>query len=122
MKPKITIKDDHILVEPLEAEFWEIWESLGRLFKMPEFPHKNVIWNFDAGPLKISYEELYKIRDFIKQNEPQDIKPDKKVAIVAPTGLYAAMATEYKKIAEDFPIKIKVFADLDAAEKWISKK
>ena len=121
MEPKITIKEDYVLIEPREAEFWEIVESLGRLFKIPEFPYKDVIWNFDAGQLKIAYEELYKIKDFIKENEPEKIKPDKKIAIVAPTGLYAAMATEYAKIVEEFPIEIKVFPDLDAAEEWITQ-
>ena len=96
-------------------------QSLGRLFKIPEFPYKNVIWNFDAGSLKITYEELYKIKDFIKENEPEEIKPDKKIAIVAPTDLYAAMATEYTIIVEDFPVEIKVFPDLTAAEEWITK-
>ena len=121
MEPKITIMEDYVLIEPREAEFWEIVESLGRLFKIPEFPYKDVIWNFDAGHLKIAYEELYKIKDFIKENEPEKIKPDKKIAIVAPTGLYAAMATEYAKIVEEFPIEIKVFPDLDAAEEWITQ-
>ena len=121
MEPKITIKEDYVLIEPREAEFWEIAESLGRLFKIPEFPYKDVIWNFDAGSLKITYKESYKIKDFIKENEPEEIKPDKKIAIVASTGLYAAMATEYTIIVEDFPVEIKVFPDLTAAEEWITE-
>ncbi len=121
MEPKITIKEHYVLIEPREAEYWEIVQSLGNLFKLPEFPYKDVIWNFDAGPLKITYEELYKIKDFIKENEPEEIKPDKKIAIVAPTGLYAAIATEYAKIAEEFPVEIKVFPDLVAAKEWITK-
>lgn len=68
MEPKITIKEHYVLIEPREAEYWEIVQSLGRLFKIPEFPYKNVIWNFDAGSLKITHEELYKIKDFIKEN------------------------------------------------------
>ena len=87
MEPKITIKEHYVLIEPREAEYWEIVQSLGNLFKLPEFPYKDVIWNFAAGPLKITYEELYKIKDFIKENEPEEIKPDKKIAIVAPIGL-----------------------------------
>ena len=79
MEPKITIREHYVLIEPREAEYWEIVQSLGRLLKIPEFPYKNVIWNFDAGSLKITYEELYKITDFIKENEPEEIKPDKKL-------------------------------------------
>ena len=79
MEPKITIREHYVLIEPREAEYWEIVQSLGRLFKIPEFPYKNVIWNFNAGSIKIAYEELYKITDFIKENEPEEIKPDKKL-------------------------------------------
>ena len=121
MEPKITVKQDYILLEPQEAEFWEILESLGTLFKLPEFPHKHTIWNFSVGPLKISYDDLYKLRDFIKKNEPKEIKPNKKIAIVAPTGLYSALATEYSKIVEEFPIEIRVFRDLATAEEWIAE-
>ena len=120
MKPKITIKEHYILVEPREAELWEILEGLNTLFQHPEFPYKHTIWNFSEGPLKITYEDLYNIKDFIAVNFPEQIKPNKKIAIVAPTGLYSALATEYSKIVEDFPIEIRVFPDLDAAEEWIS--
>ena len=119
MTDTITIKDDYILVEPREAEFWEIWETLGRLFQMPEYPDKDVIWFFNPGPLKIAYDELYKIKDFLKENYPENAKPHKKVAIVVSTGLHAAMATEYTRIVEGLPVEFKVFSDLDAAEKWI---
>ena len=113
MEPKITIKQNYILLEPQQAEFWEILESLGRLFKLREFPHKHTIWNFSAGPLKLT-------KDFIKLNQPEQIKPNKKIAIVAPSGLYSALATEYAKIVKDFPVEIQVFRDLNSAEKWIS--
>ena len=122
MVPRITIKEHYILIEPREVEYWDIWESLGRLFGMPEWPYKDVIWNFNEGPLWVTYDDLYKIKEFIIENYPKDFKPNKKVGIVAPTGLYEAMATEYTKIVSDLPVKFKVFSDLDAAEKWIIKK
>ena len=78
MEPKITIKEHYILLEPQQTEFWEILEGLGTLFKLPEFPHKHTIWNFSAGPLKITYDDLYRLKDFIKLNQPDQIKPNKK--------------------------------------------
>jgi hypothetical protein len=122
MEPKITIKEHYILLEPQQAELWEILESLATLFKLPEFPHKHTIWNFSAGPLKLTYDYLYKLRDFIKKNEPKQIKPNKKIAIVASTGLFSALVTEYSKIVKDFPIEIQVFSDLNTAERWIAGK
>ena len=115
MEPKITIKEHYILLEPQQAELWEILEGLGTLFKLPEFPHKHTIWNFSAGPLKITYDDLYHIKEFIAVNFPEQIKPNKKIAIVAPSGLYSALATEYSKIVKEFPIEIQVFRDLNAA-------
>lgn len=122
MTDTITVKDHYILVEPREAEFYEIWETLGQLLQMPEYPKKDVIWLFRPGPLKIAYDDLYRIKDFLKENYPENAKPDKKVAMVIPTGLGTAMATEYTKIVENLPVEFKIFPDLAAAEKWITQK
>jgi hypothetical protein len=122
MTDTITMKDDYILVTPREAEFWEIWETLARLFQMPEYADKNVIWIFNPGPLNIAYDELYKIKDFLKENFPETAKPDKRTAIVVSTGLHTAMATEYIRLAEDLPVELRVFSEFRAAEKWITGK
>jgi hypothetical protein len=79
MGPKITIKKDYILVEPQVYEFQEIIGCIARLFNMPENLEKNVIWLFEEGSLKITYDELYKIKDFVKENLPENEKPDKKL-------------------------------------------
>ena len=121
MAPKLTIKDDYILVEPRKTDFWEIWELLAQLLKMPEYPHKDVIWVFSDGPLSLTYDDLYKLNQVLKENFPEKVKQDKKAAIVVPTGLGSAMATEYTKIVEGVPVEFKIFSDLDTAEKWIAK-
>ncbi len=119
MLPEITIKEDYILIEPLEPEFWEVYLSLGKLLKMPEYRYKNVIWKFNEGPLRITYDDLYRIKGLLEENYPENVKLNKKAALVVAGGLHAAMATEYTKIAADFPVEFKVFSDLAAAEKWI---
>jgi hypothetical protein len=119
MVTQITIKKDYILVEPRENEFWEIWETLGRLLKMPEYPDKNVIWIFREGRLKMAYDDLYRLRDLLVENFPENVKPDKKVALVVETGLYTALAKEYIKLVEVLPIEFKVFSGLRPAEDWI---
>ena len=91
MEPKITIKKDYILVEPKENNYWEIYEAVGKLLKMPEYPDKNVIWIFREGPLNLVYDDLYKIRDFIKENYPQDATRSKTAMVVA-SGLQKALA------------------------------
>jgi len=122
MAPKITVKADYILVEPQEREFWEILESLGKLFEIPEYLDKDVIWLFREGSLKTTYNDLYKIKDFVEHNLPENTKPDKKVAFVVETALQAAMAAEYTKIVKELPQEYKVFSDFQAAEDWIKNK
>jgi len=120
MEPRITIKEDYILVEPRENDYWEVVGILAELFKMPEYLTRDVIWKFHAGPLNAAYDELYQIKDFIQQYYPANAKADKKVAIVVETGLYIAMATEYVKIAGDLPPELKVFSDFSRAVDWIT--
>jgi len=119
MESNICVKEDYILVEPKESDFVEIMDSLARLFTMPEYLNKNVIWRFRAGPLKTTYNELYKLKDFIQNYFPDNAKSDKRVAIVVETGLYAAMAAEYTKIVADLPLNFRVFTDMKNAETWI---
>jgi hypothetical protein len=121
MSPKITETNEYILAEPNEAEYWEILETFGKLFNMPEYPDKNVIWIFREGPLKTTYNDLYKIKNFLQKNYPENAKSERKVAIVVETGLFAAMAEEYAKIIEGLPVEFKIFSDLKSAEDWIIK-
>jgi hypothetical protein len=120
MQPHITVEKDYILVEPLENEYLEIVGILSRLFKMPEYLQKDVIWKFHTGPLKAAYEDLYAIKAFIKRHYPEGTKPDKKVAIVVETGLFTAIAKEYVKIVKDLSPEFKVFSDLSEAIDWIA--
>ena len=120
MAPKITDKKDYILVEPQENEYWEIWEAIGRLLKMPEYPDKNDIWIFHEGPLDLVYDDLYKLRDFIKENYPQNTTRSK-TALVVESGLQKAMAESFAQIAIDLPYEIKVFSDIQSAEDWIAE-
>ena len=67
MSLDITVKKDYILVEPKEgADFREIRRGIARLFYVPEVPDKNDIWVFRKGLGKFSHDDLYKLRDIIK--------------------------------------------------------
>ena len=119
MEPKITIKKDYILVEPQVYELQEIIGCIARLFNMPENQEKNVIWLFKEGPLKITYDDLYKIKDFVKENLAENEKPDKKTTVILQSGFLSAMAKIFSIIGENLPLNYKVFSDLAAAEDWI---
>jgi hypothetical protein len=121
MSPKLTETKDYILADPQEADYWEILEPFSVLFDVPEYPDKNVIWIFRKGPLKITYDDLYKIREFLDKNYPENAKTNRKVAVVVETGLQAAMAKEYVKIIESLPVEFRVFSDLKSAENWVTK-
>ena len=120
MEPKITVKKDYILVEPEEPDYLEIFISLGNLFKMHEYLSMDVIWIFHEGPAKTTYDDLYKLRDFVKDHYPaSNAKPNKKVALVVETGLHKAMAKEYVKIVNGYGPEFRVFSDVGSAEAWI---
>jgi hypothetical protein len=121
MAPRFTVKSDYILVEPRTNEYWEIWETIGRLIKMPEYPHKNAIWLFTEAPVQISYDDLYTFKDFIKDNYPSNATKSK-TALVVESKLRAGLAELFAEIAEDLPYKIKVFSNLKAAEVWVKNK
>jgi hypothetical protein len=120
MEPKVSVKKNYILVEPQEREFWAVLQSFGRLFQLPEYQNKNTVWLFHEGPLQITFDELYKIKDFLIEYAPDNTKQFKKVAIVVETDFQAAMATEYAKIMEDLPRDMRVFSSLQEAEAWIA--
>ena len=122
MEPKITIKKDYILVEPQVYELQEIIGCIAKLFNMPENLEKNVIWLFEKGSLNITYNELYKIKDFVKENRPENEKPDKKTAVVVELGFLSAMAQVFSEIGANIPLNYKVFSGLNFAEDWIIDK
>ena len=118
MAPKITIKKDYILVEPQANSYWEIWEAVGRLLKMPEYPDKNVIWVFQESPINLVYDDLYKLKDFIQENYPANATRSK-TAMVAVTGLHSSLVELFAQIANELPYEIRVFSDMQSAEEWI---
>ncbi len=70
---------------------------------MPEFPYTDVIRNFSKSPLNITYEDLYKLKDFIKENEFEEIKTDKKSRSWRPQVCMLPWQPNIW-IVEDFPI------------------
>ena len=122
MNPHITIKKDYILVEPQEYELHAILGIIADLFDMPENLDMNVIWVFKGGFSKITYDELYKIRDFVKESVPENENPDKRTAVLIESGFLSAMAHIFSRISANLSLNYKVFPDLTSAEKWISDK
>lgn len=114
-------KKDYILVEPPEAEYWEILQTFGSLLKVADYPNKNIIWDFRNALLKPTYDELYKIKDWIKEKYPENAKSDRKVALVVEGGLNLALAKEYIRIANELPPEFNIFPDLDSAKDWIKQ-
>ena len=122
MEPQITIKKDYILVEPREYELYAILGCIADLFDMPENLEMDVIWLFKGGISKITFDELYKIRDFVKENVPENESPDKRTAVVIESGFLSAMAHIFFRISVNLSLNYKVFSDLPSAEKWLMDK
>jgi hypothetical protein len=121
MPLKITIKKDYILLEPKEGlDYREIRRGIARLFYVSELPAKNDIWIFRQGPERLSYDDLHKLRDIIKENYPKNPNINK-TAIVVESGLQTSMAEAFTQITADLPHKFRVFSNLQAAETWVKE-
>lgn len=121
MSPKITIKEEYILVEPREGtDFWEIQRGIARLLYVDEIPDKNRIWVFREGPANISYEDLRKLKDLVKENYPKEGRINK-TALVVESGMQSSLAETFTQIARDLPQQFKVFSTLAEAEDWVKE-
>jgi len=121
MSPEITINKDYNLVELKEGiNYREIRRAVARLFYASGIPEKNGIWVFREGLEKFSYDDLYRLKDLIKENYPKDVKINK-TAIVVESGFQSRMAESFRQIAEDLPFEIRVFSDFQAAEDWVKE-
>ena len=122
MSPEITINKDYILVEPKEGiNYREIRRAIARLFYASGIPEKNGIWVFREGQEKFSYDDLYSLKDLIKENYPKDVKISK-AEIVVESDFQSRMAESFSRISEDLPFEIQVFSDFQAAEDWLKNK
>ena len=121
MAPEITIKKNYILVEPKEGfDLREVQQGVARLFYVQGIPEQNRIWVFRKGPLNISYDDLHKLKDIIKENYPKNAII-KKTAIVVESESQSSLAEAFTKIAGDLPQQFKVFSNLADAEAWVKE-
>ncbi len=121
MSPKISVKEDYVLIEPKEGtDYREIRRGVARLFYAEGIPPKNRIWVFRKGPEQMSPDDLHRLRDVIKENYPQEARIHK-TAIVVESDLQSAMATLFTQIAQSLPQEFRVFSTLQAAEEWVKE-
>ena len=121
MPPEITIKKDYILIEPKAGiDLREIQQGVARLFYVKEIPEQNRIWVFREGPRNLSYDDLPRLKDIIKENYPEDSRINK-TAIVVKSTSQSDLAEAFIKIAEDLPQTFKVFSSLAEAEEWVKQ-
>ena len=121
MPPKITIKKNYILVEPKAGtDLREIQQGVARLFYVKGIPQQNRIWVFREGPQNLSYDDLSRLKDIVKQNYPKDSRINK-TALVVVAGAQSGLAEAFTKIAEDLPQTFEIFSSLADAEEWVKE-
>jgi hypothetical protein len=121
MAPEITIKKNYVLVEPKAGiDLREIQQGVARLFYLKEIPEQNRIWVFRDGPQNLSYDDLSRLKDIVKQNYPKDSRINK-TALVVESEAQSDLAETFAKIAEDLPQTFKVFSSLADAEEWVKQ-
>ncbi len=121
MPPEITIKKDYILIEPKAGiDLREIRQGVARLFYVKGIPEQNRIWIFREGPQNLSFDDLQRLKDIIKENYPKDSKIYKTALVVQP-GEQSVLAEAFAKIAKDLPQTFEVFSSLVDAEEWVKQ-
>jgi hypothetical protein len=121
MPPQITIKKDYILIEPKAGiDLREIQQGVARLFYVKGIPQQNRIWLFEEGPQNLSYDDLRRLKDIIRENYPKDSKINKTALVVQP-GAQWGLAEAFTKIAGDLPQTFEVFTSLADAEEWVKQ-
>jgi hypothetical protein len=121
MAPDITIKKDHILVEPKGGiTFREIQQGLARLYFVKGMPEQNRIWLFREGSQNLSSDDLNRLKNMVQEYYPAD-SSILKTAIVVDSDEQAAFAEAFIKIATDLPQEFKVFTNLTDAEDWVKE-
>ena len=119
MPPEITIKKDYILIEPKAGiDLREIQQGVARLFYVKEIPGQNRIWVFREGPQTLSFDDLSRLKDIVKQNYPEDSRINK-TALVVESRAQSDLAEAFANIAEDLPQTFKVITELADAEEWV---
>ena len=121
MSPEFTIKNDYILIEPKEGiDLREIQQGVARLLYVKGIPEQNRIWVFREGPQNLSFDDLPRLKEIIKENYPTDARINK-TAIVVESDTQSDLAVAFTKIAKDLPQEFKVFSNLADAEAWVKK-
>ena len=119
MSPKITLKKDYILVELEErTDFREIRRGIGRLCYVPELPDRNDVWMFRKGSGNLSHDDFYRLRNIIKEIQPEDSKVHK-TALVLASDEHPSLAEKFSQLAQDLKHDFRVFVSLQDAETWI---
>ena len=116
---EISIEENYILLKPPKVmNLWNILASIALLFSIPEFQNKNDIWLLPEGPIDILFSDLEKINYVAEKNFPKHAVKGK-TAIIVNNDLQYNLALLYSDIGKTLPREIKVFRDLNSAEKWI---
>lgn len=88
------------------------------MFYADGIPQQNRIWIFREGRKNLTTDDLYKLKEIIKENYPKNAGIHK-TALVVETDLQKSLAETFIKIAAELPQEFKVFSNLRDAEDWI---
>lgn len=120
MDVKISIQTDYILVEPPKGlNYWDLLEGLAKIVNLAEYGEKNDIWVFRDGPVMLTYDDFYKIRDLINEHYPKNVKRHK-TALVVETGFQLGLAESFIEIGKELPFETKVFSKIQSAVDWVT--
>jgi hypothetical protein len=95
----------------------EIIDTLGVLFKNPDYVSGCSIWDFSRALGESSYNEIRKIAQFASHNRGE--RPRGRVAIIVKSILHFGLSRIYQSLTDNSPFDLEIFRSFDKALTWI---
>jgi len=120
---EILLEDVFVRVRPRgTVRLHMLLELLERLYDMPEYrdEKRGDLWDFRGSPAELDFEDLLQIRSYIRRHY-DDSWSHERTAFVIESKYQYGLARIYEKLAEDATFELKVFEDIEEAERWLRR-
>ena len=94
--------------------------AVNDLMKHPDYYTKHSLWDFTAASSGFSIEDLYDFVSMMRLFIPQESNFANKSALVVSGQLNRSLADMYVEISGALPFEYKVYADINAAQNFLT--
>jgi hypothetical protein len=118
----ITRSPTHLRVEirgPLTRDL--LARALRETMESPGYADLNDVWDVGDGPVRLNMADVTTLVEGVAAIYPMNARRSR-TAVVTRSGFVAAIAELWRATASDLPFQMRVFADVEEAEAWITGK